>query len=180
MTVLPASLPPQTIQGIQAKCFRTLPDLIGAYQQPNNGLVTPLLYPVHRPRQAADEDSGEPGREQQGLHRAVSGDRVPLSWLSSAHRWGGWPRRRARGGRSPGWGSWDGHVARCSHRRPDPHLAAAAPEAAGAGPQQVTCPCPPQADGGDGVGMATPRWRWWHTPGGGLSKDAHLPLQPGQ
>uniref|UniRef100_A0A8C0BPS7 SH2 domain-containing protein n=1 Tax=Buteo japonicus TaxID=224669 RepID=A0A8C0BPS7_9AVES len=34
-----------------AKCFRTLPDLIGAYQQPNNGLVTPLLYPVHRARQ---------------------------------------------------------------------------------------------------------------------------------
>uniref|UniRef100_A0A8B9BE50 phosphatidylinositol-3,4,5-trisphosphate 5-phosphatase n=1 Tax=Anser brachyrhynchus TaxID=132585 RepID=A0A8B9BE50_9AVES len=52
----------QTIQGIQAKCFRTLPDLIGAYQQPNNGLVTPLLYPVHRPRDTADEDSGERGR----------------------------------------------------------------------------------------------------------------------
>ncbi|XP_032052200.1 phosphatidylinositol 3,4,5-trisphosphate 5-phosphatase 2-like [Aythya fuligula] len=53
----------QTIQGIQAKCFRTLPDLIGAYQQPNNGLVTPLLYPVHRHRDAADEDSdGEDGR----------------------------------------------------------------------------------------------------------------------
>ncbi|KAM6124669.1 phosphatidylinositol 3,4,5-trisphosphate 5-phosphatase 2-like [Phoenicopterus ruber ruber] len=53
----------QTIQGIQAKCFRTLPDLISAYQQPNNGLVTPLLYPVHRARQAADEDSdGEDGR----------------------------------------------------------------------------------------------------------------------
>ncbi|KFQ40705.1 Phosphatidylinositol 3,4,5-trisphosphate 5-phosphatase 2A, partial [Mesitornis unicolor] len=48
----------QTIQGIQAKCFRTLPDLISAYQQPNNGLVTPLLYPVHRARQTADEDSG--------------------------------------------------------------------------------------------------------------------------
>ncbi|KGL90579.1 Phosphatidylinositol 3,4,5-trisphosphate 5-phosphatase 2A, partial [Charadrius vociferus] len=69
----------QTIQGIQAKCFRTLPDLISAYQQPNNGLVTPLLYPVHRPRQVADEDSGEPGREQWGLHRAASGDGVLLS-----------------------------------------------------------------------------------------------------
>ncbi|NXL62682.1 SHIP2 phosphatase, partial [Chordeiles acutipennis] len=52
----------QTIQGIQAKCFRTLPDLIGAYQQPNNGLVTPLLYPVQRARQAAHEDLGELGR----------------------------------------------------------------------------------------------------------------------
>ncbi|XP_013224777.3 phosphatidylinositol 3,4,5-trisphosphate 5-phosphatase 2-like isoform X1 [Columba livia] len=53
----------QTIQGIQAKCFRTLPDLIGAYQHPNNGLVTPLLHPVHCTRQAADDDSdGEDGR----------------------------------------------------------------------------------------------------------------------
>ncbi|NXU69507.1 SHP2A phosphatase, partial [Horornis vulcanius] len=51
----------QTIQGIQAKCFRTLPDLIGAYQHPNNGLVTPLLHPVHRPRPAEDSD-GEDAR----------------------------------------------------------------------------------------------------------------------
>ncbi|NWX59129.1 SHP2A phosphatase, partial [Promerops cafer] len=61
----------QTIQGIQAKCFRTLPDLIGAYQHPNNGLVTPLLHPVHRPR--PDEDSGEPGRGR-GLCQAGSGE----------------------------------------------------------------------------------------------------------
>ncbi|XP_053895818.1 phosphatidylinositol 3,4,5-trisphosphate 5-phosphatase 2-like isoform X1 [Malaclemys terrapin pileata] len=53
----------QTIQGIQAKCFRTLTDLIGAYQQPNNGLVIPLLYPVNRAREPVDEDSdGEDGR----------------------------------------------------------------------------------------------------------------------
>lgn len=65
------ALPPQTIQGIQAKCFRTLPDLIGAYQHPNNGLATPLLHPVHRP--GPDEDSGEPGRGR-GLSRAGSGE----------------------------------------------------------------------------------------------------------
>lgn len=64
------SLPPQTIQGIQAKCFRTLPELIGAYQHPNNGLVTPLLHAVPRPR--PEEDSGEPGRGR-GLCRAGSG-----------------------------------------------------------------------------------------------------------
>ncbi|XP_067405838.1 phosphatidylinositol 3,4,5-trisphosphate 5-phosphatase 2-like [Emydura macquarii macquarii] len=53
----------QTIQGIQAKCFRTLADLISAYQQPNNGLVTPLLYPVSRAKEPVDEDSdGEDGR----------------------------------------------------------------------------------------------------------------------
>ncbi|XP_017674620.1 PREDICTED: phosphatidylinositol 3,4,5-trisphosphate 5-phosphatase 2-like [Lepidothrix coronata] len=53
----------QTIQGIQAQCFRTLPDLICAYQHPNNGLVTPLLYPVHRVRRVPDDDlDGEDGR----------------------------------------------------------------------------------------------------------------------
>ncbi|XP_031979559.1 phosphatidylinositol 3,4,5-trisphosphate 5-phosphatase 2-like isoform X1 [Corvus moneduloides] len=51
----------QTIQGIQAKCFRTLPDLIGTYQNPNNGLVTPLLHPVHRARPDEDSD-GEDAR----------------------------------------------------------------------------------------------------------------------
>ncbi|XP_028939534.1 phosphatidylinositol 3,4,5-trisphosphate 5-phosphatase 2-like, partial [Antrostomus carolinensis] len=54
-----------TIQGIQAKCFRTLPDLIGAYQQPNNGLVTPLLYPVHR---------GRPQRLQEQVHSSPASD----------------------------------------------------------------------------------------------------------
>ncbi|XP_074003273.1 phosphatidylinositol 3,4,5-trisphosphate 5-phosphatase 2-like [Numenius arquata] len=75
----------QTIQGIQAKCFRTLPDLIGAYQQPNNGLVTPLLYPVHRARQAADEDSdGEDGRG--GGHTAsavLAGGAGTGTWVSA-------------------------------------------------------------------------------------------------
>uniref|UniRef100_A0A8C5TH67 SH2 domain-containing protein n=1 Tax=Malurus cyaneus samueli TaxID=2593467 RepID=A0A8C5TH67_9PASS len=65
------ALPPQTIQGIQAKCFHTLPDLIGAYQHPNNGLVTPLLHPVHRAR--PDEDSGEPGRGRGLCQAALSG-----------------------------------------------------------------------------------------------------------
>ncbi|KAM6061139.1 phosphatidylinositol 3,4,5-trisphosphate 5-phosphatase 2-like [Chlamydotis macqueenii] len=75
----------QTIQGIQAKCFRTLPDLIGAYQQPNNGLVTPLLYPVHRARQGADEDSdGEDGRG--GGHAAsvvLAGGAGTGAWLGA-------------------------------------------------------------------------------------------------
>ncbi|NWY56740.1 SHIP2 phosphatase, partial [Chionis minor] len=75
----------QTIQGIQAKCFRTLPDLIGAYQQPNNGLVTPLLYPVHRPRQAADEDSdGEDGRGGGHMASAVTaGGAGTGTWLGA-------------------------------------------------------------------------------------------------
>uniref|UniRef100_A0A8C4VCX3 phosphatidylinositol-3,4,5-trisphosphate 5-phosphatase n=1 Tax=Falco tinnunculus TaxID=100819 RepID=A0A8C4VCX3_FALTI len=70
----------QTIQGIQAKCFRTLPDLVSAYQQPNNGLVTPLLYPVPRPRQAASEDSGEPGSV------VPAGGAMAGTWLSQLHQ----------------------------------------------------------------------------------------------
>ncbi|NWS47461.1 SHP2A phosphatase, partial [Probosciger aterrimus] len=75
----------QTIQGIQAKCFRTLSDLISAYQQPNNGLVTPLLYPVHRAGQAADEDSdGEDGRGAGHTVSAVpAGGAAAGSWLSA-------------------------------------------------------------------------------------------------
>ncbi|NWQ90568.1 SHIP2 phosphatase, partial [Burhinus bistriatus] len=75
----------QTIQGIQAKCFRTLPDLIGAYQQPNNGLVTPLLYPVHRVRQVADEDSdGDDGRGGGHMASVVpAGGAGKGAWLSA-------------------------------------------------------------------------------------------------
>ncbi|NXA05230.1 SHIP2 phosphatase, partial [Sapayoa aenigma] len=58
----------QTVQGIPAQCFHTLPDLISAYQHPDNGLVTPLLYPVHRARRAPDEDSD--GEDGQGGHVA--------------------------------------------------------------------------------------------------------------
>ncbi|XP_065545575.1 phosphatidylinositol 3,4,5-trisphosphate 5-phosphatase 2-like isoform X2 [Lathamus discolor] len=76
----------QTIQGIQAKCFRTLPDLISAYQQPNNGLVTPLLYPVHRAGQAADEDSD--GEDARGTGHTASaapgGGAAAGSWLSAS------------------------------------------------------------------------------------------------
>ncbi|XP_055674169.1 phosphatidylinositol 3,4,5-trisphosphate 5-phosphatase 2-like [Falco peregrinus] len=75
----------QTIQGIQAKCFRTLPDLVSAYQQPNNGLVTPLLYPVPRPRQAASEDSdGEDGRGGRHVASVVpAGGAMAGTWLSA-------------------------------------------------------------------------------------------------
>ncbi|NXJ68108.1 SHIP2 phosphatase, partial [Rostratula benghalensis] len=75
----------QTIQGIQAKCFRTLPDLIGAYQQPNNGLVTPLLYPVHRAKQAVDEDSdGEDGRGGGHMASAVlTGGAGTGTWVNA-------------------------------------------------------------------------------------------------
>uniref|UniRef100_K7FW42 phosphatidylinositol-3,4,5-trisphosphate 5-phosphatase n=1 Tax=Pelodiscus sinensis TaxID=13735 RepID=K7FW42_PELSI len=74
----------QTIQGLQAKCFRTLTDLIGAYQQPNNGLVIPLLYPVNRAREPVDEDSD--GEDSRASHTPSL---VPHSGISvgSASGW---------------------------------------------------------------------------------------------
>ncbi|KAK1804041.1 hypothetical protein P4O66_020085 [Electrophorus voltai] len=46
-----------TTQGVQVNCFRTIGDLILGYQQPHKGLVSPLLYPVGREMEPADESS---------------------------------------------------------------------------------------------------------------------------
>uniref|UniRef100_A0A8C7WFL3 phosphatidylinositol-3,4,5-trisphosphate 5-phosphatase n=1 Tax=Oncorhynchus mykiss TaxID=8022 RepID=A0A8C7WFL3_ONCMY len=50
---------PQTSQGVQVNCFRTLGDLVLGYQYPHKGLVTPLLYPVGRDMEPGDESSGD-------------------------------------------------------------------------------------------------------------------------
>uniref|UniRef100_A0A674C648 phosphatidylinositol-3,4,5-trisphosphate 5-phosphatase n=1 Tax=Salmo trutta TaxID=8032 RepID=A0A674C648_SALTR len=50
---------PQTSQGVQVNCFRTLGDLVLGYQHPHKGLVTPLLYPVGRDMEPGDESSGD-------------------------------------------------------------------------------------------------------------------------
>lgn len=47
----------QATQGVQVNCFRTLGDLVLGYQNPNKGLVAPLLYPVMRESEANDESS---------------------------------------------------------------------------------------------------------------------------
>uniref|UniRef100_A0A8C9S1G3 phosphatidylinositol-3,4,5-trisphosphate 5-phosphatase n=1 Tax=Scleropages formosus TaxID=113540 RepID=A0A8C9S1G3_SCLFO len=46
----------QTSQGVQPKRFKTLPELIQLYLQPNQGLVTTLLYPVEREESPDDKD----------------------------------------------------------------------------------------------------------------------------
>lgn len=38
----------QTSQGVQPKRFKRLPELVSSYLQPNQGLVTTLLYAVDR------------------------------------------------------------------------------------------------------------------------------------
>uniref|UniRef100_A0AAY4D8B7 phosphatidylinositol-3,4,5-trisphosphate 5-phosphatase n=1 Tax=Denticeps clupeoides TaxID=299321 RepID=A0AAY4D8B7_9TELE len=57
----------QTSQGVQVNCFRTLADLVLGYQQPHKGLVIPLLYPVGRETEPADESSGVLASEAAGL-----------------------------------------------------------------------------------------------------------------
>lgn len=49
---------PQTTQGVQVNCFRTLEDLVLGYQQPHKGLVIPLLYAVPPDTDTGDESSG--------------------------------------------------------------------------------------------------------------------------
>ncbi|XP_066555310.1 phosphatidylinositol 3,4,5-trisphosphate 5-phosphatase 2A isoform X2 [Amia ocellicauda] len=46
----------QTSQGVQPKRFKTLPELIQLYLQPNQGLVTTLLFPVEREESLEDRD----------------------------------------------------------------------------------------------------------------------------
>uniref|UniRef100_A0A3Q1EAI5 phosphatidylinositol-3,4,5-trisphosphate 5-phosphatase n=1 Tax=Acanthochromis polyacanthus TaxID=80966 RepID=A0A3Q1EAI5_9TELE len=46
----------QTSQGVQPKRFKTLPELVSLYLQPNQGLVTTLLYPVDREETAVSDD----------------------------------------------------------------------------------------------------------------------------
>nr|XP_023648302.1 phosphatidylinositol 3,4,5-trisphosphate 5-phosphatase 2 isoform X1 [Paramormyrops kingsleyae] len=46
----------QTSQGVQPKKFKTLPELIQLYLQPNQGLVTTLLFPVEREEIPDDKD----------------------------------------------------------------------------------------------------------------------------
>uniref|UniRef100_A0A3Q3IRW5 phosphatidylinositol-3,4,5-trisphosphate 5-phosphatase n=1 Tax=Monopterus albus TaxID=43700 RepID=A0A3Q3IRW5_MONAL len=46
----------QTSQGVQPKRFKTLPELVSLYLQPNQGLVTTLLYPVEREETAVSDD----------------------------------------------------------------------------------------------------------------------------
>ncbi|NXA45845.1 SHIP2 phosphatase, partial [Nothocercus julius] len=63
----------QSVQGAQAKRFRSLAELVGAYQQPNVGLVTPLLHPVHR---ACAEDKEDEEEEEEWAGKPCP---VPLS-----------------------------------------------------------------------------------------------------
>ncbi|MED6289914.1 Phosphatidylinositol 3,4,5-trisphosphate 5-phosphatase 2A, partial [Characodon lateralis] len=46
----------QTSQGVQPKRFKTLPELVSLYLQPNQGLVTTLLYAVDREEMAVPDD----------------------------------------------------------------------------------------------------------------------------
>uniref|UniRef100_A0A4W3JD96 phosphatidylinositol-3,4,5-trisphosphate 5-phosphatase n=1 Tax=Callorhinchus milii TaxID=7868 RepID=A0A4W3JD96_CALMI len=54
----------QTSQGVQVKRFSCLGDLITTYQQPNQGLVTSLLYPVEREKEREVADDCSDGEDE--------------------------------------------------------------------------------------------------------------------
>ncbi|KAJ7995318.1 hypothetical protein DPEC_G00243310 [Dallia pectoralis] len=54
----------QTSQGVQPKRFKTLPELVLLYLQPNQGLVSTLLYPVDREESVPDERDYSDGEDE--------------------------------------------------------------------------------------------------------------------
>uniref|UniRef100_A0A8C6ZX69 Phosphatidylinositol 3,4,5-trisphosphate 5-phosphatase 2-like n=1 Tax=Nothoprocta perdicaria TaxID=30464 RepID=A0A8C6ZX69_NOTPE len=76
--------------------FRSLAELVGAYQQPHGGLVTPLLHPVPRPCAEDGED------EEEDEERAGEPSPVPPSCgaANGASGRGGTPTSAGCPGRS--------------------------------------------------------------------------------
>uniref|UniRef100_A0A8C4X5P1 phosphatidylinositol-3,4,5-trisphosphate 5-phosphatase n=1 Tax=Erpetoichthys calabaricus TaxID=27687 RepID=A0A8C4X5P1_ERPCA len=53
----------QTSQGVQVKRYKTLPELVQLYLQPNQGLVTTLLYPVDREKDNPEDRDYSDGED---------------------------------------------------------------------------------------------------------------------
>uniref|UniRef100_A0A8C4R8Z8 phosphatidylinositol-3,4,5-trisphosphate 5-phosphatase n=1 Tax=Eptatretus burgeri TaxID=7764 RepID=A0A8C4R8Z8_EPTBU len=77
----------QTNQGVQAVRFQTLADLVSTYQQPNQGLVTPLLFPVETEKEKDspdDRDYSDGEDEKPPLPpRTVSSTLLPFASVTS-------------------------------------------------------------------------------------------------
>uniref|UniRef100_A0AAR2K8U8 phosphatidylinositol-3,4,5-trisphosphate 5-phosphatase n=1 Tax=Pygocentrus nattereri TaxID=42514 RepID=A0AAR2K8U8_PYGNA len=72
----------QTSQGVQPKRFKTLPELIQLYLQPNQGLVTTLLLPVEREESAEERDysDGEDDKPPLPPRTGSGAPPVPSTW----------------------------------------------------------------------------------------------------
>ncbi|KAL4647083.1 phosphatidylinositol 3,4,5-trisphosphate 5-phosphatase 2 [Arapaima gigas] len=69
----------QTSQGVQPKRFKTLPELIQLYLQPNQGLVTTLLYPVEREDSPDDKDYSDGEEDKPPLPPRTASTSSPCS-----------------------------------------------------------------------------------------------------
>ncbi|KAJ8410852.1 hypothetical protein AAFF_G00188090 [Aldrovandia affinis] len=74
----------QTSQGVQPKRFKTLPELIQLYLQPNQGLVTTLLYPVEREESPDDRDYSDGEDDKPPLPPRTASTSSPPGSSSSA------------------------------------------------------------------------------------------------
>lgn len=65
----------QTSQGVQPKRFKKLQELVSLYLQPNQGLVTTLLYAVDREETAAADD-----RDYSGINQPYTSTLSAVFW----------------------------------------------------------------------------------------------------
>ncbi|XP_069046221.1 phosphatidylinositol 3,4,5-trisphosphate 5-phosphatase 2A isoform X1 [Lepisosteus oculatus] len=73
----------QTSQGVQPKRFKTLPELIQLYLQPNQGLVSTLLYPVEREESLEDRDYSDGEDDKPPLPPRTASTSSPASSSSA-------------------------------------------------------------------------------------------------
>lgn len=80
----------KTSQGVQPKRFKKLPELVSLYLQPNQGLVTTLLYAVDREEAAVTDE-----RDYSGINQAETNTFSTnsfchmLAFVFCMFRWGG-------------------------------------------------------------------------------------------
>lgn len=86
------SLFPQTSQGVQPKRFKRLPELVSSYLQPNQGLVTTLLYAVDREETVFTDEKDYSGTNQACMNTFTAHFFFffMLAFFYFVIRWGGW------------------------------------------------------------------------------------------
>lgn len=82
---------PQTSQGVQPKRFKRLPELVSLYLQPNQGLVTTLLYAVDREETVFTDEKDYSGNREACMDEftAHSFFFFMLAFFYFVIRWGG-------------------------------------------------------------------------------------------
>lgn len=79
----------QTSQGVQPKRFKKLPELVSLYLQPNQGLVTTLLYAVDREETIFTDERDYSGNNEACMNKFTTLFFFSRRFLLFVIRWGG-------------------------------------------------------------------------------------------